>query len=112
MKKVSFAILAVLLLIVLGTVLKLFVIGEPVDGNTVICDVTSDGHQINISVTSPDSAVAFCDNAKLHQDGNTLYITLRKVLASPLNSDGEWFLYLEKSLLTEVYLGGKLIWSE
>lgn len=112
MRKLIFSILAVLLLVALAVPVKLFLIGEPVDGSTVVCEVQDEGHQLDIFVTTPASAIAFRDNAWLRQEGTELHITLRKVLVSSLYPSGQWSRHLEKEGLTKVYLGGKLIWSE
>lgn len=111
MKKVLIFALAILLLAAGGLVLHLFVIGDPVDGSLVICDVTENGGQLNIHVTTPASAIAFTDNVQLRQSGTTLHITLRKVLVSPLYSSGSRMIWIEKNDLTEVYLGGIQIWT-
>lgn len=112
MKKICIILAAVLLLLTSYCVLKLFVIGDPVDGTLLACDVTEDHNQLNIYVTTPASAIAFTDNVRLHQEGTTLHITLHKVLVSRFFSSGSKMLWIEKNDLTEVYLGGQLIWSE
>ena len=102
---------AALLLAAIGAV-WVFVIGEPVDGETVICNVEELENQVNIYVTTPSSGIAFQDEAQLRQEGTQLHITLRKVLVSPWCADGDWSMYVEKAGITQIYLGGKLIWSE
>lgn len=100
-----------LLLAAIGAV-WVFLIGEPVDGDAVICDVEELENQVNIYVTTPSSGIAFRDDARLRQEGTQLHITLRKVPVSPLCADGDWSMYVEKTGITQIYLGGKLIWSE
>lgn len=111
MKRILIGILIAALLLGIGIPVKLFLIGEPADGQTVVCEVTEDDHQINIYVSTPASAVAF-KGARLRQEGTTLYITMRKVLVSPLYSSGSHCIYLEKGGFTEIYLGGERIWTE
>ena len=110
MKKVILSILVLMVLAVAIAALQIFVVGTPVDGNTLVIDVDEMENQVNILVTTPASAIAFTD-ASLRQDGNTLSITFRQVLVSPLYSSGQKSIYLEKDGFTEIYLGGKLIWT-
>ena len=109
MKRTVLSILLVLLILVLGICAKLFLIGQPVDGSTVNCDVREKESQIDIYVTTPDSAIGLTD-FRLRQEGLTLYIDFRKVLTSPLY-DGEQSIYIEKYDLTQIILGGKVIWT-
>lgn len=109
MKKKIIHIILILLLLILGGAAKLFLIGDPVDGSTVNCDVRESERQIDIYVTTSESAIGFTD-FQLHQEGTTLYIDFRHVLTSPLY-DGEQFIYIEKCDLTQIILGGHLIWQ-
>jgi len=111
MKKVLRIIFVVLLILVLAIPVKLFLIGEPVDGSTVICDVREDDHQVDIFVTTPASAIGFTD-ARLRQEDTTLYITFREVLVSSLYDSGQKSIYIEKCDLTKIVLGGKVIWEK
>ena len=52
MKKILRFTLAALLLVAGTLSLHLFVIGDPVDGSLVACDVTEDDNQLNIHVTT------------------------------------------------------------
>ena len=106
-------ILSVVILILLATgwiALDLFVIGDPVDVDTLVIDVEDLGSQLNIHIATPDSAMAFSD-VRFHHEGTALHITVRKVLVSPLHRSGTRCIYVEKAGETEVWLGGKLIWS-
>lgn len=100
---------AALLLLLLGG-LWIFVIGEPVDGNTISCEVEELENQINIYVSMPNSALAFGET-QFRQVDNVLTITMRKVLVSPLYSSGTKMIWLEKGTETEIWLGGKCIWK-
>lgn len=111
MRKVLLFLMAAVFIIFLGIGAKLFLIGESVDGSTVICDVREDDHQVDIFVTTPASAIGFTD-ARLRQEGTTLYITFRKVLVSSLYDSGQKSIYIEKCDLTRIVLGGKVIWEK
>ena len=110
MKKIILSILVLLIFTAVIAALQIFVIGSPVDGNSLVIDVTETERQVNILVTTPASAVAFTDSS-LRQEGSTLSITFRQVLVSPLYSSGQKSIYLEKDLISEIYLGDKLIWT-
>ena len=110
MKKKFWIIGVVVLVLLLGFAVKLFLIGKPVDGSTLTCSVEAEENQLTIRAFSAESSVAFTD-VQYQQQGTALYITFNKVLPSPLYTNGETCIYLEKCDLTEVYLCGKLIWS-
>ena len=110
MKKYIFGLLAVLLVIALGIGAKLFIIGEPVDGNTIMIEVEDLENQINIHIATPASAIAFSD-VNFRHEGTVLHITVREVLVSSLHNSGTKSIYVEKVDETEVWLGGKLIWT-
>ena len=108
-KKLLLAALA--LVLVFGAIgLTLLVIGEPVDGEEIAIEVEDLEGQVNIYISTPASALAFTD-AHLRQEGNVLTIHLRQVLVSPLYSSGTKMIWLEKGTETEIWLGGKCIWT-
>ena len=110
MKKVILIILILMVLAAAIAALQIFVIGQPVDGDSLVIDVAETERHVNILVTTPASAIAFTDTS-LRQEGNALSITFRQVLVSPLYSSGQKSIYLEKDGFTEICLGGKLIWT-
>ena len=110
MNRKIFLVFAIFLLILLGGLAQLFLIGLPVDGNSVVCEVEEWENQVNIYVTTPSSALAFTD-AHLHQKGTILSISMRQVLVSPFYSSGSRMIWLEKGTETEIWLGGKCIWT-
>lgn len=110
MKKKFWIVGVAALILLLGFAVKLFLIGEPVDGSTLLCKVEELDNQLTIYAYATDSADAFTD-VQYRQEGTTLYITFNMVLPSPLHRNGEKCIYLEKCDLSEVYLCGKLIWS-
>ena len=110
MKKKFWIIGAVALILLLGFAVKLFLIGEPVDGSTLLCKVEELDNQLTIYAYTTESSAAFTD-VQYRQEGTTLYITFNKVLPSPLYPDGEICIYLEKCDLTGIELCGKQIWT-
>ncbi len=110
MKKVAVILFAALLLLALGCGLKLFVIGEPADGDTLVIEVKEQKGQVTIYIDSPDSAMAI-SNIRYRYEGTKLYMTVRRVLSSPLHRDGSKCIYYEITDETEIWLGGRLIWS-
>jgi len=109
-KKTVLFLFAILLLIALVCGLKLFIIGEPTDADTLAIRVEEGDGQLAIYVQSTDSAMAI-SNMQYHYDGTVMQITVWKVLSSPLNRDGDICLYYEIMDETEIWLGGKRIWS-
>ena len=110
MKKYMIGLLAVLLVIALGIGLIFFIIGEPVDGDTLAIQVSEGDGQVAIYIQTTDSAMAI-SNMQYRYDGTVMYLTVWKVLSSPFNSDGDISLYYEITDETEIWLGGKLIWT-
>ena len=110
MKKKLWMIVLTVLVLLLGFAAKSFLIGQPVDGSTLICNVEETDNQLTIYAYATESAAAFTD-AQCRQEGTTLYITFNKVLPSPLHTNGETCIYLEKCDLTDVFLCGEHIWS-
>lgn len=110
MKKAIIAILVLLVLAAGFTCLKLFVIGEPADGDTLAVRVEEGDGQVTIYIQTTGSAMAISD-IKYRYEGTVMHLTVQKVLVSPLHDDGDKCLYYEITDETEIWLGGKLIWS-
>lgn len=110
MKKVLLISLSVILLLSLSITSKLFLIGQPVDGSTVNCLVREHDNQVDIYVTTPDSAIGFTD-FRLHRQGTTLFIDFRRVLTSSLY-DGQQSICIEKGGFDQIVLGGERIWTQ
>jgi len=110
MKKVVIFLFAALFLLTLSCGLILFVIGQPVDGDTLAIEVKEQEGQVTIYIDSFDSAMAISDVSFRHE-GTVMHLTVRKVLASPLHNDGSECIYLEITDETEIWLGSRLIWS-
>lgn len=111
MKRFLCIILILLILTVLIVPAKLFLIGDPVDGTQLYVETSEDGQNLRVYVHMVASAVAL-RGWKYRQDGSTLYIRARKVLVSPLFPSGSYETSMDTSLLSEIYLGGRLIWSK
>lgn len=109
-KKLVLSIIVLLLLAAGWIALDLFVIGDPVDGDTLVIDVEEAENQLNVHIATPASAMAFSDISFRHE-GTALHINVRKVLVSSLHCSGTKTIYVEKGDETEVWLGGRLIWS-
>ena len=110
MKKKLLIALSLLLLLSLGIAAKLFLIGSPVEGTGFVWSLREDHNQVDIYVTTPDSAIGFTD-FRLHQQGTTLFIDFRRVLTSSLY-DGQQSIYIEKGGFDQIVLGGELIWTQ
>ena len=106
-------VIGILILLVLATsygCLKLFVIGEPTDGNTLAVQVEEGDGQITIYIKSTDSALAI-SNIQYRYEGTVMHLTVWKVLSSPPNRDGDKCLYYQITDETEIWAGGKRIWT-
>ena len=110
MKKVLLILAILVIVTIIAIPLKLFFIGEPLDGELVHCTVTEDGEDLRLHVTTFASAIAF-RGWKFRQEGTTLYISARKVLVSRFYSSGIYRTAFPRGDLKEIYFGGDLIWS-
>ena len=110
MKRIAIILLVLIFLTVSFALLKLFVIGEPVDADMLSVHVEESDGQVTIYMQTMDSAAALSDIQFRYED-TVLYLTVRKVLTSPLHTSGEKCLYYEITDETEIWLGNKLIWS-
>lgn len=111
MKRILCIILAVSFALALAVSAGLFLIGEPADGNQLVVLTEEEGNELTIHVTTPASAIAFW-GWNSTQKGNALYIRGRKVLVSSLFSSGSYSTTVDISELSEVYLGGRQIWTK
>lgn len=110
MRKWLILLCILLVLVPAWLAVQIFLIGEPVDGNTLAVDVEESEHQLTIHFSTPASAIAFSD-VRFRHKGTALHITVRQVLVSPLHNSGTHCIYIEKADETEVWLGGRLIWE-
>ena len=109
-KKAAAIIIGIMIFTALGVFLKLCIIGEPVDNAQVYCFTVVNGQNLELRIESVESAVAFW-GWKMEQTGNTLSITARKVLVSPLFDEGSYETTIDLDTIENVWFGGQLIWS-
>lgn len=105
------AVFCILAGIILCFAIKLFVIGEPVDGGQLYFTASGDGQTLELQVNPIESAVAL-RGWRFKKDGGTLSISARKVLVSPIFSAGTFQTSIDLDGVTEVYLGGQRIWPD
>lgn len=110
MKKILIVISILLVLAASFITVKLFIIGSPVDSNTLAVSVEEGDGQVAIYIDSIDSALVI-SNIQYRYEGTVMHLTVWKALSSPLNRDGNTCLYYEITDETEIWLGGNLIWS-
>lgn len=108
--KITGILIGIVLIIVLSVLFKLFVIGESVDGAQVNCTTSVNGHTLELRVAAVESAVAL-RGFRYKQEGDTLFISARKVVVSPLFDEGVYETSIDLELLDKIILGGQLIWS-
>lgn len=108
-KKIRIGITA-LGIIILCILLKLFVIGEPVDGAQLAYNITQNDATLELQVSATDSAVAL-KGWKIEQEGNNVFISTKKVPVSFLFSNGQHQTSINIDGIENVYLGGQIIWS-
>ena len=109
--KIMAVIMGILLLFVFGAGLKIFVIGEPVDGEQEHCEVSVTGQNLELNVSTAASAIAF-RGWKFKQDGNTLFVSGRKVLVSPLFKEGSYKASVDLGTIEQISVGGRIIWEK
>ncbi|MEG1877880.1 MAG: hypothetical protein RR146_09965 [Lachnospiraceae bacterium] len=110
-EKTLLIIVSVLVVVVLGICINSFVIGEPIDGAQVNCTISEHANNLELQVTAIESAVAL-KGWKLDQKGTTLYISARKVLVSPLFSEGRYETLIDLKGVEQILFGGQVIWSK
>ena len=109
MKRFLTAGCLLLLILAASIAAQVFLIGDPVDGNTVTMDVTEDGNIVYIHIMTVDSAMAYCGERR-HREGSTLSITLRKVLVSPVHDSGYHIAAVDTNGLSKILVGGRQVW--
>ncbi len=104
-------ILVIVLILILVCSIYALVIGEPVDGKQLSYTITETGPDILLCIHSTDSAMAL-RGWNYRTKGDILYISVRKVPVSPLNTQGSNQVSLSTQDLREIYLGGKRVWTK
>ncbi len=111
LKHKAMILLGIVLILRLAFLLKLFIIGKPVDGVQVVCVTSANGQSLDLQADTLESAMAL-RGWKQQQDGSTLYINARKVLVSPLFHEGHYETSIDLEMIETIILGSKVIWSE
>ena len=89
---------------------KLFLIGEPLASEQILCTAQARGETLHLELRTADSAAAF-RSWKTHQEGTDLYITARKVLVSPIFDTWYHEMAVDIQGVNQVYLGGAPGWT-
>lgn len=97
--------------VVLGVLLKLFVIGEPASAAGMSWSIQTDGNALNVRAFSTWSGIAYC-RWETAQEGDTVYIRTQKVLPSYLYPTADNRMRIPTEGVKHVYLAERLIWSE
>ena len=111
MKKVVTVVLCPIILIAFSSVCYFFFIGDPIDGRQIECSIRREENTLWLDITAREESVAL-DHMELQQDGDDLYIIVRKLPVSPFHSESQISTAIDVTLLTDIYLGGRLIWSK
>lgn len=105
----SRVIIWVLLLAVLGIILKLYVIGEPIDKTQVYCNTSVIDKRLELQFIAKEYGVAL-RGWKLEQKGNILFVSARKVLVSPLFNKMDYKTIIDLELIDNILFKGKENW--
>ena len=109
--KIAVGCVSVLLVVTVSVLLSLFVVGKSVSVDEVHFRSKTDSESIRIIVNTTGSAVAF-KTPKAEQKGDTVYITAKKVLVSPLYDDGYFDIEVNIATAEKILLGEKIIWTK
>lgn len=114
-RRITLAVLATLLALLLGFAAKVFVIGEPLGPTGVTVAAQRMDDILRVKVSSAVSGNAFRGWTVENRDG-VVSITARSVLVSPLFRDGTGTVEIPLEGVTEVWLGqagtGWMIWQD
>lgn len=109
-KMVLAVILAVVL--VLGAVgSKLFLIGSPATGESVVFEVEQKEDALHLQFTCIDSA-SVLSRLEMQTEGDVVLITGRKTLVSPIHPTGGHVLSVSTEGIREIRAFGRTIWQE
>lgn len=114
-RRITLAVLATLLALLLGFAAKVFVIGEPLGPTGVTVAAQRMDDILRVKVSSAVSGNAFRGWTVENRDG-VVSITARSVLVSPLFRDGTGTVEIPLEGVTEIWLGeageGRMIWQD
>lgn len=109
--KAIWACFGAVIVIALGLAVNLYIIGEPADGAQLCCRTSLEGESLKLQVDSVESAVVL-RGWRFKRDGNTLWISARKVLVSPLFPEGTFATTIDLDGVETVSLGGQVIFEK
>ncbi|MBQ8389706.1 MAG: zf-HC2 domain-containing protein, partial [Oscillibacter sp.] len=110
-RRVVKAVAVTVLLVVLGILLKLFVIGEPASAAGMSWSMQQDGNYMNVRAFTTWSGVAYC-RWETEREGDSVYIRTKKVLPSYLYPTADNRMMIPLEGVNHIYLAERLIWSE
>ena len=110
MKRKTVSALCLVLFLLLIFLCYFLFIGEPIDGAQMAYTITPSGQDLILTVQTSDSGIAL-RGWKLRQEDSILYISAKKVPVSPFHSGSTYQAIFDPDIVTEVYLGGRLVWS-
>lgn len=116
LKRIALAVLCTALVLAAALVLKVFVIGTPLQPQSVMAMAAEaqEGKVLYLSLSSTGSGNAF-HGWKVEVEDGIASIYARNVLVSPLYTSGQKELYVSLEDVREVWLGGtsgRLLWAE
>ena len=104
------AVFGILTGVILYVLCDLYIIGEPIDGIQMRCVSSVNDETLELRVDALESAVAL-RNWRFKETDGTLFISARKVLVSPLFTEGSYQTSVDLEGIDRVVLGGELIWQ-
>ena len=110
-RRVLLAVVLVLVLVLGGTAAKLFLIGSPVGGESVVTQAVQEGDSIKLQFSCLDSASTL-SHLETQTQGDVLIITGRKTLVSPVHPARGHLLSVSTAGLREIRAFGQTIWQE
>lgn len=117
--KRRWAAYAIILVVVicLASAVQYFLIGEPVDGAQIRWNITETGSELEIQIEPIESNVML-RGLRQRQEGETLFLSVRKVPASWLTDffgergyDSVCTVTIPPEAQEKIILGGKTIWT-
>lgn len=110
MKKILLIVSILVVLTILIFCVKIFLIGEPANTDSLAIQVEERENQLTIYLQSMDSATAI-SNIQYRYNGTVLKLIPWKVLCSSIHHDGNECIYYEITDETEIWVDTRLIWS-
>lgn len=110
-RRVLLAIVLVLALVLGGTAAKLFLIGSPVGGESVVTQAVQEGDSIKLQFSCLDSASTL-SHLEIQPQDDVLIITGRKTLVSPVHPAEEQVMLISTTGIRGIRAFGRTIWQE